>query len=92
LELRWCFKNKPLDLVLLWTQIDNGSLSGRNGLVKLVIRVLSVISNAASCERAFSDFGIIHTKRRNKLSAEKVPKTGIYKMSIRRAHAEAGLT
>lgn len=92
MELRWSCKNKPLDLVLIWTQVDNDSVSGRNGLVKLAIRVLSVIANSAGCERAFSDFGIIHTKRRNKLSAEKVHKTGIYKMSIRQTHAEAGLT
>jgi len=92
LELRWSCKNKPLDLVLLWTHVDNGSLSGRNGLVKLAIHILSIIANSTGCKRAFSNFGIIHTKHHNKLSAEKVHKTGIYKMSIRRAHAEAGLT
>jgi hypothetical protein len=85
-------QDAPLDLVLVWTQIDNGCFAGRNNLVKLAIRILSVIANSAGCERAFSDFGIIHTKPRNKLSAEKVHKTGVLKMDIRRTHVEAGLT
>ena len=42
------------------------------------------------CKRAFSDFGIIHTKPQNKLSAEKVHKTSTLKMDIRRAHVDAG--
>lgn len=85
-------KNKPLDLVLIWTRIDDGSLSGRNGLVKLAARILTVIANSAGCERAFSDFGVVHTKRRNRLTAEKVHKTGVLKMNLRQAHIDAGLT
>jgi hypothetical protein len=60
--------------------------------VKLAIRILSVIANSGGCERSFSDFGITHTKIRNKLSAEKVHKTSVVKMDLRRAHITAGLT
>lgn len=34
-------------------------------------RVLSIVCNSASCERIWSKFSLIHTKIRNKLSAEK---------------------
>lgn len=78
--------------MFVWTRIDNGKPTGRNGLVKLAIHLLSIIANSAGCERAFSDFGIIHTKPCNKLSAEKVHKTGVVKMELRRTHVEAGLT
>ena len=56
----------------------------------MAIRTLSVIANSAGCERAFSDFGLIHTKPRNKLSAEKVHKTSTLKMDLRRTHVDAG--
>jgi hypothetical protein len=79
-------------LVLVWTRIDTGACNGRNSIVKLAIHILSVIANSAGTERAFSDFGITHTKRRNKLNPEKVHKTGVLKMDLRRAHKEAGLT
>jgi hypothetical protein len=82
----------PLELVFVWTRIDNGKPTGRNGLVKLAIHLLSIIANSAGCERAFSNFGIIHTKPCNKLSAEKVHKTGVVKMELCRSHVEAGLT
>jgi hypothetical protein len=64
-------------------------LTGCNGLIKLAIHILSVIANSTGCECAFSDFGIIHTKPRNKLSAEKVHKTSTLKMDIRHAHVDA---
>ena len=85
-------KNLPLDLVLVWTWIDTGACNGRNSIVKLAMYILSVIANSAGTERAFSDFGITHTKRRNKLDPEKVHKTGVLKMDLQRAHNEAGLT
>jgi hypothetical protein len=57
-----------------------------------VIRILSVIANSGGCERSFSDFGITHTKLRNKLAAEKVHKITVVKTDLRRAHTAAGLT
>ena len=84
-------QNLPLDLVFVWTRINNGRSDSRNALVNLAIRILSVIANSAGCERAFSNFGITHTKPRNKLSAEKVHKTGVLRMDLRRSHIDAGL-
>jgi hypothetical protein len=88
-------KNLPLDLVFLWqridTQKDDEPPTGRNCLTKLAIRILSVIANSAGCERSFSIFGNIHTKRRNKLDTKTVHKTGILKTDITRRHAAAGL-
>jgi len=85
-----CLQDAPIDLVLIWTRIDTGYFTGHNGLVKLAVRILTVIANSAGCERAFSDFGVIHTKPCNKLSAEKVHKTSTLKMDLRRSHIEAG--
>ncbi|KAF8873849.1 hypothetical protein CPB84DRAFT_1753139 [Gymnopilus junonius] len=45
----------------------------------------------AGCERSFSIFGNIHTKRRNKLDTKTVHKTGIVKTDIMRCHIAAGL-
>lgn len=77
--------------MFIWTRCDTGEITGRNGLVKLAIRVLSVIANSGGCERVFSEFGITHTKRRNKLSPERVHKSSVVKTDIRRGHAAAGL-
>ena len=85
-------KNLLLDLVLVWTWIDTGACNGCNSIVKLAMYILSVIANSAGTERAFSDFGITHTKQCNKLDPEKVHKTGVLKMDLRHAHNEAGLT
>ena len=68
--------------MFIWSRIDNGTTSGRNALVKLAIYILTIIANSAGCERTFSDFGIIHTKPRNKLDAKKVHKTGLVKMDL----------
>lgn len=80
-----------IDIVFIWRRLDSNTLSGRNCLVRLAIRILSVIANSGGCERAFSDFGITHTKLRNKLNAEKVHKTSVVKMDRRQSHSEAGL-
>ncbi|KAF8576365.1 hypothetical protein K439DRAFT_665456 [Ramaria rubella] len=42
------------NLVQLWEQLDTGANQGRNQLVKLAIRILSVVGNSAGCERLFS--------------------------------------
>jgi hypothetical protein len=80
-----------VDLVDVWHGIDNGKASGRNSLVKFAIHMLSIVVNSAGCERVFSRFGITHTKRRSRLSLEKVQKTAIVKMDLQRSHVEAGL-
>ncbi|KII86202.1 hypothetical protein PLICRDRAFT_114784 [Plicaturopsis crispa FD-325 SS-3] len=65
LEKRWAqcdrdifiLANKTVDLVRVWQTIDTGLNSGRNALVKLAIRILSIIANSAGCERLFTPEG-----------------------------------
>ncbi|KAG6942603.1 hypothetical protein JG688_00018028 [Phytophthora aleatoria] len=40
-------------------------------LPKLAMRVLSIVVNTATCERLFSELGIIHTAKRNRLASDK---------------------
>ncbi|RPB11977.1 hypothetical protein P167DRAFT_589292 [Morchella conica CCBAS932] len=40
-------------------------------LSQLALQLFAVIPNSGSCERAFSQFGIIHNKLRNRLNSEK---------------------
>jgi hypothetical protein len=68
------FKNFLLDLVLIWTCINNGNSHGRNAFVKLAIHVLSIVANSAGTECTFSSFGITHTKHHNKLRLKKYMK------------------
>jgi len=63
-----------------------------NKLIKLAIRILSIIANTAACERNFSNFGLTHTKIRNKLSVERVHNANVVKNHLHREHAKAGLT
>jgi len=84
-------QNAPLDLQLIWSRIDRGVNHGRNGLVKLAVHIFSVVANSAGCERVFSSFGITHTKLRNKLTPEKVHKSAVVGMEIKRVLEENGL-
>ncbi|CDO78287.1 hypothetical protein BN946_scf184674.g9 [Trametes cinnabarina] len=90
-------KGMYIDVVELWSRIDrsNDTLAvcpGRNGIVKLAIRILSVTANSAGVECAFSDFGRTHTKGRSRLSPEVVHNTAMLRMDLRREHAAAGHT
>jgi hypothetical protein len=77
--------------VEIWEGIDTGEETGRNRLTKLAIHILSVVANSAGCERAFSHMGLVHTGIRSKLGVEKVRKTTMVGMDIKRTHLEAGL-
>ena len=55
------------------------------------MRIFAVVANSAGCERAFSNFGITHTKLRNKLDALKVHKTATVRMEQQHADRKAGL-
>lgn len=46
-------------------------------LAKLALVVLSVAINTATCERLFSEWGLIQTARRNKLNENKTKNLGI---------------
>jgi hypothetical protein len=55
------------------------------------MHIFAVVANSAGCERTFSNFGITHTKLRNKLDALRVHKTAIIRMEQQRVDREAGL-
>jgi len=78
----------PVDV---WEGVDTHETVGRNRLVKLAIHILSIIANSAGCERAFSHMGLVQTATRSRLSVDKVRKTTIVGMDIKRSHIEAGL-
>jgi hypothetical protein len=63
-----------------------------NDIAKLAIHILSIIANTAATERNFSQFGLTHTKIRNKLNVERVHNANVVKNDLRRKHANAGLT
>ena len=52
-------------------------------LKKLAIRVFSQGTSASSCERNWSTFSLIHTKRRNRLSSNHVQKLGFLHTNLR---------
>jgi hAT family C-terminal dimerisation region len=76
-----------LDVVRVW-QFNNDD---SNGIVKLAIRILSIVANSGASERNFSAFGTIQTDCRNELSVERVHNVNVVRMEIRHSHAEAGL-
>ncbi|KAF9533481.1 hypothetical protein CPB83DRAFT_889983 [Crepidotus variabilis] len=67
------------------------STAGRIGFVKLAICILRMVPNSASTECTFSSFGVIHTKRRNRLNAQKVHKQVMVHDNIMQAYQEAGV-
>ncbi|KAI0352260.1 hypothetical protein OH77DRAFT_1409607 [Trametes cingulata] len=88
-------RDQDVDLVSIWQSIDQSNdpgaiCKGRNGVVKLAIRILSAIANSGGPERMFSDFGITHTKLRNRSSTELVHKTTTVRVSVRRENAATG--
>lgn len=73
-----------------WEGINTKETHGRNQLTVFAIHILTVVANSAGCERLFSDYGIIHTKRRSRLAVENVRKTGIVRMDLKRTHISEG--
>ncbi|KAJ7066054.1 hypothetical protein C8F01DRAFT_1345873 [Mycena amicta] len=80
------------DLIQLYQFIlaDTNSLQGRSGFIHLAIHVLTILPNSAGPERIFSEFGSIHTKRRNRLNVDKVHKTAVLRQDRNWAFAAAG--
>ncbi|KAI0323704.1 hypothetical protein GY45DRAFT_1264165, partial [Cubamyces sp. BRFM 1775] len=88
---------KDIDLVELWSRIDRSNETravcmGRNGVVKLAIRILSVIANSAGVECVFSDFAQTHTKGRSRLNPDVVHNTSTVRLAVRRDLASSGHT
>ncbi|KZT18809.1 hypothetical protein NEOLEDRAFT_1152387 [Neolentinus lepideus HHB14362 ss-1] len=61
---------------MLDTQLKNG----RNGLVKLAMRTLSIVPNSATMERSFGDFRAIQTKQQSHLAVEKAQQSVLIKV------------
>ncbi|GJE84312.1 hypothetical protein PsYK624_003880 [Phanerochaete sordida] len=85
-----------IDVVSIWELMDKSNDAtqvsrGRNGVVRLAVRILSAIVNAGGCERTFSAFGVIHTKLRNHLAPDKVHKTAVVGQDLHEQHIEEGL-
>ncbi|KAH6866158.1 ribonuclease H-like domain-containing protein [Coprinopsis sp. MPI-PUGE-AT-0042] len=80
-----------VDVVRVWENINQGTNTGRNRLTCLAIVILSVVPNSAGCERLFSEFGTIHTKKRCRLKIEKVHKMSLVRMDLRRQHIAEGI-
>lgn len=76
---------------MIWSRLDKDVDHGRNAIVKLAIHIFSVVANSAGCERVFSNFGVTHTKRRNKLDPKKVHNMAVVGMQIKREDRELGL-
>ncbi|KAF8808753.1 hypothetical protein BYT27DRAFT_7255217 [Phlegmacium glaucopus] len=79
---KFAAEDAPLDL-----DVDNG----RNAIVKLAIHIFSVVANSAGCKHIFSNFGVTHTKCRNKLDLKKVHKMAVVGMQIKRKDCDLGL-
>lgn len=55
------------------------------------MHIFAVVANSAGCERAFSKFGVTHTKLRNKIDPIRVHKMAVVGMEQKRLDREAGL-
>lgn len=76
-----------MNLIHIWRNMDQIRIglhdmrsltnNGRSGFIRLAIHILSIVPNSAATERLFSQFGIIHSKLRNRLSVEKVRKQAL---------------
>ncbi|EPQ55188.1 hypothetical protein GLOTRDRAFT_24480, partial [Gloeophyllum trabeum ATCC 11539] len=84
-------EHKAIDLVRIWKSLDQRKLEGRNMLVKLAIRLLSVIANSAGSERLFSCLGIIISKIRNRLELGKANKMAKIKANMKDEQERNGL-
>ncbi len=56
-------------------------------LARLVLVILSIVTNTTTCERLFSELTQIHTARRNRLKPNKVKKLNIVRQAVRKKNA-----
>lgn len=81
-----------VNLVSLWREHDTGLDNGPNGIVKLAMRILSIVANSAGTERLFSKFGIVHTKHRNRMHHEQTRKIVLVKSDVEERHGRPAQT
>ncbi|KAG8752036.1 hypothetical protein FRC11_008738 [Ceratobasidium sp. 423] len=75
-------EGQEVNIVDVWRRLDDDRYTGRNWLVKLAIRVLSIVSNSAGCERFISQMGYTQTKHRSRLDVERVRNTVVLKNAL----------
>jgi hypothetical protein len=61
----------------LWREHRASPEPGVAALTDFALRLFSAVPNSAAVERLFSLFGILHTKHKNRLDAQKVRKSAI---------------
>lgn len=74
----------------LWSGLSFPDSSQNAALVKLAMRIFSVCTNSASCERLFSSFGDILTKKRTRLSAKNLTSLAELKIHLQEEEARMG--
>lgn len=91
-------RQKPFDIDLgasefpatWWFSMEDSFSEGKDYLVQLALKLLSVTPHAAGCERVWSNLGWLYGKRRNRLGLNKVE--NMYKLSsYYHAHAKQEL-
>ncbi|ETW84645.1 hypothetical protein HETIRDRAFT_48430 [Heterobasidion irregulare TC 32-1] len=86
-------EGKELDVVRVWHALEDEKagpdFNGHQGLIKLAIRLLSIIVNSAGSERSFTKFGNIHTKLHNRQSTSSMHKITTVHIDIERDHANS---
>lgn len=74
----------------LWSGLSFPDSSQNATLVKMAMRIFSVCTNSASCERLFSSFGDILTKKRTRLSAKNLASLAELKIHLQEEEAQMG--
>ncbi|KZV99187.1 hypothetical protein EXIGLDRAFT_831738 [Exidia glandulosa HHB12029] len=83
-------EGKGFPILEFWSGAEGKIENGTTQLARLAALVLSIVANSAETERLWSRMGIIHTKLRNRLGAQKVHDTAMIKMDIQREHIARG--
>ncbi|KAG8706727.1 hypothetical protein FRC11_008013, partial [Ceratobasidium sp. 423] len=88
------YRGKSINTVAVWLAVvhPGSTNTGLSQLVKLAVRVHSVVANSAGAERLFSEMGHIQgSKRRNRLHYDKVHNLAMVRIDLKRQHQAAGL-
>ncbi|KAI9919574.1 hypothetical protein PsorP6_017535 [Peronosclerospora sorghi] len=54
-----------------------------NSIATIALVILSISINSATCERLFSEWGHIHTARRNRMNSQTTKKIGVVRAAVR---------
>jgi hypothetical protein len=75
-----------MDPIAIWKAMTLPNLTPPP-LMRLAIHIFSIHANSASCERLFSLFGNIQTKKRNRITSKTLQMLAEIKMHLRDSHA-----